>query len=225
MNAKIREEIKLTLSLINVKRSGEQEEVDFNKKSFNARRSVIARDDDTKKLWLVHGSSVSEEVMEKATEAIKIINAELGFSYSIIEVSDEERKEVIDVLVDFFENPSKRKKSVKKKKTTSKKQKKSIDLSAIPAVKVDGPKKKVKSFVKSSDEDGPQLEDFQIAYYEEHPTELIIRELHKIYDDQDLESIANHIQVIRELIQKQASKKEAKKVLTESMNTLLDRIF
>ncbi|MHA2250558.1 MAG: hypothetical protein ACXAD7_09350 [Candidatus Kariarchaeaceae archaeon] len=75
---------------------------------------------------------------------------------------------------------------------------------------------------------GPMVEDFQIAYYEASggSNYILIEELDKAFkNSDDLESIVNHVSMINELVKKQTKKVQAKKLLSTSLDDLINTLF
>ncbi len=184
------------MKLLNVKASGEYEEVKLEKKVFNSRRSLIIRDDDKLTLEIIHGKSSSKSTKRAAELTARKINAKLGFVYRI-KNSD---KDAFEKLLDS-PAPTMPKTPIPK-----------------PTVEI---KRRPKKRYRASGETGPMLKDFMISYYEEHPIERINEGLKLIGDEQDLELIAEHIELISLMIAQNYGEKEAEKQLKQSIQKLL----
>ncbi len=103
------------LKIYNCLKSGGTSKLRNVKSTYSDNRTLIIQDPINKKLWLLHGTSVDEEIKRLSSFSLDEINSNLGGNYTveIIEGANFNNK------IDFFLNFEKSGKKEKKKRNYS----------------------------------------------------------------------------------------------------------
>ncbi|MCH8907670.1 MAG: hypothetical protein IH840_11315, partial [Candidatus Heimdallarchaeota archaeon] len=123
------------------------------------------------------------------------------------------------------EKSAKKKGKVKKAKKASTKQ-----LTNIPSAPVTTGDRGVDPFQRLADQEdtGPIVDDFQIAYFEASGGKkfIVMQEFDNVLKgDTDFKMLEAHIALINDLLNDKTSHKDAKAVLTKSINNIVENLF
>jgi len=174
--------------------------------SLHNRRSIIIRDDYSSTLWIIHGSGTAKKTKLSAEKNVERINTENDARYKVVKIDYDDAEEKIEEILSQ-NSPT--------QGTTSK----AISLHSIPKVP-SGPKSEEEDTTPLGDRDhnGPEIEEFQIAYYVEEGNESSLMQ-------QTLELVAQYIKEIDSIIAEHPSKKSATRKLRELSDDIISLIY
>ncbi|MDH5646504.1 MAG: hypothetical protein OEZ01_10875 [Candidatus Heimdallarchaeota archaeon] len=197
-----------------VSSNGETEIIDSDVSSLHTRRSIIVEDNLNKILYLFNGKSVSKKTGDISNKIIKEMNSNHGFEYEIITINYDVAS---DKLIEILEgNKNKEiKKEVEVKKEGS-----------IPKIPSLPQKSKEEKILPKGDLDGtgPQIEEFQISYYEgmeqAESGESISSE-----SGLELGDLVSLINEVYNISKKKPNRRDAERTLIKLVNKIIISIY
>ncbi len=205
------------IKFFKVSSSGKLDPMEASTKSLHHRRSILIEDSTNKTIWLIYGSGVSAKTKQSSEKIAKKIKSKLGSKYLIKSSASSENKKIVqDILSKPPIKKEKKEKIAKKKRSVKKREPVSKDK--IPVVPIISSSNIVTPTLKGdTDLTGPEIEEFQIAYFEDDGR--------KTADSTVFSLSLKFLNEIQFIIDENYSKSKAKQKLNSIMDDLLKVIF